>query len=185
MVENRCGLSRSTMVALVLLRLVIGWHFFSEGAKHLTEPNWSSEGFLRQAKGPWAPRFQAVLGDYHDFESQVHAASASGAAMATWVGAVNDPWADDFKNFEKDHSLSETQKAQAQQILTRRQEQLTEWLDDHQDDIDTHQHEWQRLKQNRAQTSAEDVPYQKKRNADKLAALKSEATGWVTQIKAI
>jgi len=58
-----------TVVTLVVLRLVVGWHFYSEGVKHLTEPGWTSEGFLRQAKGPLAPNYQAVIPGYDRWET--------------------------------------------------------------------------------------------------------------------
>lgn len=47
-----------TVTALVLLRLAIGWHFYSEGVEKL-EPGFSSAGLLRDAKGPLAPLFQS------------------------------------------------------------------------------------------------------------------------------
>lgn len=50
---------------LVALRLVIGWHFFREGVSHRNDPHWSSEGFLKQAKGPLAPLYQGSLPDLH------------------------------------------------------------------------------------------------------------------------
>lgn len=56
------------MVMLVALRLAIGWHFFKEGLSHRTDPTWTSEGFLKQAKGPLAPEFQAVLPKFHDWD---------------------------------------------------------------------------------------------------------------------
>ncbi len=50
---------------LVALRLVIGWHFFREGVSHRNDSHWSSEGFLKQAKGPLAPLYQSSLPDLH------------------------------------------------------------------------------------------------------------------------
>jgi uncharacterized membrane protein YphA (DoxX/SURF4 family) len=56
------------MVMLVALRLAIGWHFFKEGLSHRTDPTWTSEGFLKQAKGPLAAEYQAVLPKFHDWD---------------------------------------------------------------------------------------------------------------------
>jgi hypothetical protein len=56
------------MVALVALRLGIGWHFFKEGLSHRYDQNWSSEGFLKQAKGPLADKYQSVLPRFHDWD---------------------------------------------------------------------------------------------------------------------
>lgn len=50
-------------VFLVLLRITIGWHFLVEGLDKLNTPNWSSEGYLREASGPLAPMFREIAGD--------------------------------------------------------------------------------------------------------------------------
>jgi hypothetical protein len=52
-----------SILALVLLRVAIGWHFYSEGTKKLaydqgtgeTRVAFSSESCFRTAGGPWAP----------------------------------------------------------------------------------------------------------------------------------
>lgn len=64
-----------TMFALVLLRLSIGWHFYSEGTHHVTDAGWSSEGFLKAAKGPFADKYHAVLPDFHGWEKALYADS--------------------------------------------------------------------------------------------------------------
>lgn len=48
------------IAAVVLLRLLCGWHFFNEGVKKL-DPSFSSAGFLRTAKGPLAPTFKSMV----------------------------------------------------------------------------------------------------------------------------
>src|SRR5262249_40405833 len=53
----------STRVFLVLLRLVIGWHFFFEGLAKRELPTWSSEPYLRESVGPAAPLYRNILGD--------------------------------------------------------------------------------------------------------------------------
>ncbi len=56
---------------LVALRVALGWHFFSQGVEHYHDPNWSSEGFLRQAKGPWADFYKSKVPDFHGFHELV------------------------------------------------------------------------------------------------------------------
>jgi uncharacterized membrane protein YphA (DoxX/SURF4 family) len=53
-------ISTIAIAAIVLLRLLCGWHFFNEGVKKL-DPSFSSAGFLRTAKGPFAPMFRAMI----------------------------------------------------------------------------------------------------------------------------
>jgi uncharacterized membrane protein YphA (DoxX/SURF4 family) len=56
-------LKGSTKVFLVLLRLVIGWHFLFEGLEKLNSDSWTSEPYLRESSGPLAPVFRAMAGD--------------------------------------------------------------------------------------------------------------------------
>ena len=51
------------MVFLCLLRVGSGWLFLYEGLSKYNDPNFSSVGYLSQAKGPFAERFQAMLPD--------------------------------------------------------------------------------------------------------------------------
>jgi len=52
------------ILALVGLRVCVGWHFYMEGAAKVREGGFSSQGFLYAAKGPLAPAFQAMIPDY-------------------------------------------------------------------------------------------------------------------------
>jgi len=47
-------------VALVLLRVVIGWHFLYEGYTKLIERNWSAQSYLADARGPLAHFFKQM-----------------------------------------------------------------------------------------------------------------------------
>jgi len=46
------------MIALVVMRVLIGWHFLYEGVAKLLKPNWSAAGYLKAAKGPMAGTFK-------------------------------------------------------------------------------------------------------------------------------
>jgi uncharacterized membrane protein YphA (DoxX/SURF4 family) len=61
----------ASVVLLVALRVTLGWHFFSQGVDHYHDPNWSSEGFLRQAKGPWAEFYTSKVPDFHGFHELI------------------------------------------------------------------------------------------------------------------
>ncbi|MDZ4850707.1 MAG: hypothetical protein SGI77_15580 [Pirellulaceae bacterium] len=52
------------VLALVCLRLTVGWHFYMEGVTKVREGSFSSVGFLGAAKGPLAPEFQKMVPDY-------------------------------------------------------------------------------------------------------------------------
>jgi len=45
---------------LVLLRVIIGWHFLYEGWTKFTDPSWTSAGYLKGSTGPFAGVFQSI-----------------------------------------------------------------------------------------------------------------------------
>jgi thiosulfate dehydrogenase (quinone) large subunit len=47
---NEVKLNRVQWTALVVLRIIIGWHFLYEGAAKLLKGNWSAAGFLLESK---------------------------------------------------------------------------------------------------------------------------------------
>lgn len=51
-------------VALMLLRVVVGFHFFKEGTNKIASGNFSAEPFLKAATGPWAPFFHSMIEDH-------------------------------------------------------------------------------------------------------------------------
>jgi thiosulfate dehydrogenase [quinone] large subunit len=53
-------LSRPALIALTLLRVVIGWHFLYEGVAKLSVESWSAAGYLQQARGPAAGLFRSL-----------------------------------------------------------------------------------------------------------------------------
>jgi uncharacterized membrane protein YphA (DoxX/SURF4 family) len=73
-VERRRILGGFAVLALVLLRLVIGWHFFGEGTKKLQydrEDGWhmafSADDFLGVAKGPLADWYHDYMPGEHEW----------------------------------------------------------------------------------------------------------------------
>lgn len=46
--------------SMVLLRILIGWHFLYEGVIKLYNPDWTSFGYLATAQGPFKPIFLAI-----------------------------------------------------------------------------------------------------------------------------
>ncbi len=47
-------------IALVVLRLAIGWHLFLQGYGKLAQPAWSAASYIEQATGPLAGLFRAL-----------------------------------------------------------------------------------------------------------------------------
>lgn len=49
--------------ALVSLRLLIGWHFLYEGVAKITNPYWTSAGYLQESQGWFSGFFQNLSSD--------------------------------------------------------------------------------------------------------------------------
>jgi uncharacterized membrane protein YphA (DoxX/SURF4 family) len=77
MIDRRRQLSAFAVLALVLMRLAIGWHFFSEGSSKLYYDRssgelrlaFSAEPFLAEAKGPLAQWFQSIASSEHEWRT--------------------------------------------------------------------------------------------------------------------
>jgi thiosulfate dehydrogenase [quinone] large subunit len=48
------------LLALVSLRMLIGWHFLYEGVAKLSNPYWTSAGYLQESKGWFSEHFIAL-----------------------------------------------------------------------------------------------------------------------------
>ncbi len=55
------GFTTPQLTALVILRVLIGWHFLYEGIVKLINPYWSAAGFLLESKGLFAGIFTSVV----------------------------------------------------------------------------------------------------------------------------
>jgi thiosulfate dehydrogenase [quinone] large subunit len=52
--------ARRAMIAITVMRVLVGWHFLYEGLSKLTAPSWTAAGYLKQAKGPLAESFRGL-----------------------------------------------------------------------------------------------------------------------------
>jgi thiosulfate dehydrogenase (quinone) large subunit len=55
-------LTRSALIAITLLRVVVGWHFLYEGIAKITSASWSAAGYMRASRGPFAAFFHWIAG---------------------------------------------------------------------------------------------------------------------------
>jgi thiosulfate dehydrogenase [quinone] large subunit len=58
--NGETNLTRGQLWSIVLLRVLIGWHFLYEGIAKLSLPSWSASGFLIQSRGPFAALFHGL-----------------------------------------------------------------------------------------------------------------------------
>jgi uncharacterized membrane protein YphA (DoxX/SURF4 family) len=102
--DSRRYLSTFAVFALVLLRLVIGWHFFREGGEKLKynrhDNEWrmvfSADGFLSQAQGPLAKYFRSQAPDDHSYRELLAAPRENVPPTPDQV-AERSQWQADYK----------------------------------------------------------------------------------------
>ncbi len=184
--SNRYSIGFATVVMLVVLRLNIGWHFFSEGVSHYTDHRWSSEGFLRAAKGPLAPLYRSYLPDFHHFEELLHAPAVENEehAVQGWVDEIQKDWDEERQRFAQRFNFDEAQVKLTMKVLSDHAAELRDWAAANREALHTHVHEWQRKETTRT-APAGDLPFQKKRVTDKQGALAAEANGWKAELEKI
>ena len=179
------------MIFLVALRVVIGWHFLSEGLAKLSDPNgFQSAGFLSQAVGPYADFFHDMVPDVHDWRKTVDTAAVQWDSLSDqekkketppyikWGDSVASSWEKLTERISDYSVLSEEQRKEAEQILAARKNQLQEYLKSNEEDLDAYLHELSRLADWRADPGAESIPFKRERIAGKSRELKGEAATW-------
>jgi len=62
---NEDQLPRTAMIAIMVLRVVIGWHFLYEGVSKLTSTTWSAAGYMKASRGPLAEFFRWIASQPH------------------------------------------------------------------------------------------------------------------------
>ncbi|MCF6268949.1 MAG: DoxX family protein [Melioribacteraceae bacterium] len=58
--KSKIKYSQAQTIVLVLLRLIVGYHFLFEGVDKLFSPNWTSSGFLLQSNWWFSGVFQFI-----------------------------------------------------------------------------------------------------------------------------
>ncbi|MGD9723414.1 MAG: hypothetical protein AB7O59_18870 [Pirellulales bacterium] len=184
---SRYSISFATVVMLVLLRLNIGWHFFSEGVHHSTDPRWTSEPTLRAATGPLANWFHAYLPDFHGFEAILHADDSQTDAqrVQACIDAIGNDWEAERQRFVQHYGLSDRQAEESKTILGAQLRQLRSWANDQKEALATHVHEWRRKEIAKARPAATDVPFERQRVVQKQQLLVGEVSAWRSDLESL
>lgn len=108
---------------LVLLRVSIGWHFYTEGVEKVEKGDWTAKPFFANARGPFADQFRQLVWDY-DGQFRLD----RDATMVSW--AV-------FRDQAATHyGFSEDQKKQAQANYAKAVEQYDWVIAEHSSDLE-------------------------------------------------
>lgn len=167
-------LGTAALVALIALRIGIGFHFFKEGSDKLNNPGWTSAGFLGNAKGQFAGSFQNMVWD------------ANGLARLNL--SIEDTvkiWDHFRERAVQVYAFNEDQSKQATAIFERRVEQLKTHFADSKRDIEEYRLGVARLDAYRTQadrTQVASLSGQLDSIAGELASKRSELLGPVDLI---
>ncbi len=152
---------------IVLLRVAIGWHFLYEGWEKLEstygegkEP-FSAEIYLRNANGPFAPYFRAMIPDADGLERL-----DPDHLKAEWTAEVS--------RITGHFHFDAEQQQKAQAVLDENLKWATYWFDDppNAEKLKKYQHEVQKIKLTDADPLA--MSYQKERAQDARRALEGD-----------
>jgi len=102
------------VLMLVLLRVTIGWHFFSEGFDKFEQPSWDAKPFFANARGPVASQFRQIVWDYD-------------GSLRTDVEKTKVHFAIFRDRVIKHYKFDDVQKRQAQANFAKAVEQL-QWV---------------------------------------------------------
>jgi len=201
--DSRRQLGGFAILALVLLRLTVGWHFFSEGLDKIDRDpageyriSFSAAGFLSQAQGPLAGLFHSLAPDGHDWQTllavphqnrpltvEEERAAAKHAPYQDWADRIVADWQAIADAAAAVPGLTEDQAHQAKAAFEIRQQELKDYLAGEEAAIAEYQHELWRLGQWRAKPEAEGAPFQEERIAKKAAETSAAAKAWVAQVE--
>ncbi len=204
--DRRRQLGGFAVLALVLLRLAIGWHFFSEGLEKVERDpatgqyriTFSAAGFLSQAKGPLVDVFHGLMPDGHGWQNLLavphqnrpltaeEAKAATGQApYQNWFARVVTDWQAILDKATAVPGLAEDQIQRAKAAFELRQQELKDYLASESAAIAEYQHELWRLGEWRAKPEATSVPFQEERIAKKAAETSAVVKPWVAQVEVL
>ncbi len=156
-------------VALVLLRVCVGYHFFKEGANKLQDPKPFSAMFFGGAKGPFAPTFQAMVWDA-DGTDRLDADKVT-ATWESYLGVAKQHYRFDPEQVKK-----------ADEQLARRETLLRGYLEGWQDDINEYRQGLERREANRADPARWQVASLRGQSEKIEAELKAKRGPWLAEV---
>ncbi len=116
------------IVALVMLRFGIGYHFASEGISKIRSGNFSSLPFLSSAKGPFAGMFRGLVPDVDGKQRLGYARDEQGRPIID-LEPTEDAWNDFRLKVENHYGFDDRQKREAQRRQKFRVGQLKWYFD--------------------------------------------------------
>ncbi len=138
-------LGSAAVLAIVLLRFMIGFHFYQEGVSKLRGKDYSSAAMLASSKGPLAATFQAFIWDADG------RARLDEEASKVQMDEFHDRVVGVF-------GFDDEQQKQAERALTIRRRQLDAFFEDNRQEIAEYFKNLQRVESYQQNKNRTDVP---------------------------
>ncbi len=198
MLDRRRQLGIFAVFSLVVLRLAIGWHFYREGTSKLTydkvhrrfDVTFSADGFLAQAKGPLAERYQSFAPSGHNWSRLLAAPepdgenseNAAGPPYKDWLTRITDDWKQLVAKFAAIPNVSDEQTKAAEAALEARKKELSDYLAEESEAIADYRHELSRTEKLAAAPEASGVPFVESRVETEQAKNRRTPQAWVERV---
>lgn len=157
------------VLALVLLRLGLGWHFFKEGSKKFQGDKFTSVYFWSAAKGPWAETFKNMIPDRYGRERL----GDPERMLKIWTGHKD--------KIASHYGFDSKQMDEAAKVVDRYRERLNVYLETNQEALSEYFLELERLEKAKKEPMRE-VPFRRDWIASKETELRGKMGGWVKDV---
>ena len=169
---------------VVLLRIVIGWHFLYEGI-HKFDPaaEFSSEGFLGIAKGPTADLYYWMLPDLEGLQRiEIGKVKDENDKEYETFIAYENAWKEYFDEYLKKNP--NVNKDEAQKIFNQYLASLRAGAADVKEDVEAFKASRERFEEVK-ETVRNDASFEQKRRWDAMMGYRREAAGWTRMLNAM
>jgi len=157
------------IVVLVVLRLAIGWHFFKEGAKKFTDPQFAAAPFLWQSKGPMSGLYQGMIADRWGVERLDYDRTTA-------------RWDRYLEQATKHYRFNEDQQKAAQEEVDQRKSQLAWYFDDLGNDLEKYLVRVAQYEKDVKESATRKVDFDRQRHAKEMAQLRGQGRPWIAAV---
>ncbi len=172
------------VIALVALRLTIGWHFFYEGVWKITNyEKFSTTPFLVGAKGPAAPLYYWMVYDIDGKERLAIETNEKGNKLIPGQGYF-DAWEEQLAKAKAKYRLDEASSKKADAVYEQYRKSLREYLNDNTEGVEAYFGSLARFEATKA-AGTNLAHHNKKRLWDEQQKLRKEVGGWLNEIDAM
>jgi len=174
-------------LCLILLRVVVGLHFFLEGTSHLRDPQWSSAGFRRAAVGPLAPGYRSLLPEVGGWSQTIGRLDDRDLAAASeaWAGNVEQGWRAQLAARLAAVPLDEGAGKAAADAIDVARKDLGEFLSSISGELTEYRMELARLAAMERRPEASGIPFERSRVVSKRRELDAMAGRWMASAEGL